>query len=65
MLESSREKNKIRHLRAEIVEQHDSIMELLSECAFRFNCIPADIATALTDSASLPRPKKLAVFQEL
>jgi hypothetical protein len=54
VLESSREKDKIRRLRAEIVEQHDSIMELLSECALRFNCIPADIATALTDSASLP-----------
>jgi len=31
-----------------------SIMELLSECPLRFNRIPADIAVALADSASLP-----------
>ena len=54
MLQSSREKDKIRRLRGEIVEQHDSIMELLSECAFRFNGIPAGISAALKDSASLP-----------
>ena len=29
-------------------------MELLCECALRFNGIPADIAAALTESVSLP-----------
>ena len=54
MLNSSRDKDEIRRLRAEILEQHESIMELLSGCALRFNGIPADISAALTDSASLP-----------
>ena len=54
MLQSSRDRDKIRRLRGEILEQHESIMELLSECAFRFNSIPADISASLTDSANLP-----------
>ena len=54
VLQSDREKDKIRRLRGEILEQHESIMELLSECTLRFNRIPAEIAMALTDSASLP-----------
>ncbi len=54
MLQSSRDKDKIRRLRAEIVEQHESMMELISECGIRFKGIPTDIYRALTDSASLP-----------
>lgn len=54
VLQSSRDKDKIRRLRAEIVEQHGSIMELLSECAYRFKGIPADIGAALTESVSVP-----------
>ena len=54
VVQSSRDKERVRRLRAEIAEQHEPIMELLSECAFRFNGIPADIAAALTESASLP-----------
>ena len=60
MLRSGSDKDKIRRVRAEIVEQHESIMELLSECASRFGCIPADIAKALTASASLPLEKQPA-----
>jgi len=54
VLQSDREKDKIRRLRGEILEQHESIMELLSECALRFKGIPADISAALTGSVSLP-----------
>lgn len=54
MLQSGRDKDKIRRLRAEIAEQHESMMELISECAIRFKGIPSDIYRALTDSASLP-----------
>ena len=56
MLQSSRDKDKIRRIRAEIAEQHESMMELISECAIRFKGIPGDIYIyrALTDSASLP-----------
>ncbi len=36
MLQSTRDKDKIRRIQAEIAEQHDSIRELLSECAIRF-----------------------------
>lgn len=50
----ARDEERIRRVRAEIAEQHESIMELLSECALRFNGIPADIAAALTESVSLP-----------
>ena len=52
--QSSRDKERIRRVRAEIAEQHEPIMELLSECALRFNGIPADIAAELTESACLP-----------
>ena len=54
MLPSSTDKDKIRRLRAEILEQHESIMELPAECALRFKGIPADISAALTQSVSLP-----------
>jgi hypothetical protein len=54
VLQSSKDKDSIRRARAEIIEQHESIMELLSECAYRFNGIPADISTELKESASLP-----------
>jgi hypothetical protein len=37
VLQSSRDKDKIRRIRAEIAEQHESIMELICECAIRFN----------------------------
>jgi hypothetical protein len=37
VLRASRDKDKIRRLRGEILEEHESIMELLSECALRFN----------------------------
>ena len=50
----SRAKDKIRRIRAEIAEQHESMMELISECGLRFKVMPTDIYTALTDSASLP-----------
>ena len=40
-LQSSRDKDKIRRIRAEIAEQHESIMELISECAIRFKGIPS------------------------
>ena len=58
MLPSSSDKEKIRRLRGEIREQHESIMELLCECAFRFKGIPADISAALTDSVTLPLEKQ-------
>jgi hypothetical protein len=54
VLQSSKNKDSIRRARAEIIEQHESIMELLSECACRFNGIPADISAELKESASLP-----------
>ena len=54
VLQPSRDKDKIRRLRAEIAEQHESIMELISECAIRFNGLPQDIYTALTESKYLP-----------
>ena len=54
MLQSSRDKDKIRRIRAEIAEQHASIMELISECAIRFKGLPQDIYTALTESNYLP-----------
>jgi hypothetical protein len=54
VLQSSRDKDKIRHLRAEISDQHESMMELISECGIRFKGIPSDMYRALTDSASLP-----------
>ncbi len=54
VLQSSRDKDKIRRLRAEIAEQHESIMELISECAIRFNGLPQDIYRALTESICLP-----------
>jgi hypothetical protein len=54
VLQSSKDKDKTRRLRAETVEQRESIMELLSGCADRFKGIPADISAALTQSVSLP-----------
>jgi hypothetical protein len=54
VFQSSRNEERIRGVRAEIAEQHESIMKLLSQCALRFNGIPADIAAALTESVSLP-----------
>ena len=51
MVQSSRDEERIRRVRA---EQHESIMELLSECALRFKGIPADVSAALTQSVSLP-----------
>jgi hypothetical protein len=53
VLQGSTDKDKIRRLRGEIRAQHESIMELVSECALRFNRIPPRIARTLTDSASL------------
>ena len=54
MLQSSREKNKIRRIRAEIAEQHESMMELICECGIRFKGLPQDLYTALTESNCLP-----------
>jgi hypothetical protein len=54
VLQSSRDKDKIRRIRAEIAEQHESIMELISECAIRFNGLPQDLYTALTETNCLP-----------
>jgi len=38
-LQPSRDRDRIGRLRAEILEQHESTMELLSECALLFNGI--------------------------
>jgi hypothetical protein len=54
VLQSSREKNKIRRIRAEIAEQHESMMELICECGIRFKGLPRDLYTALTESNCLP-----------
>jgi len=43
VLQSSRDKDKIRRIRAEIAEQHESMMELICECGIRFKGIPGDI----------------------
>jgi len=54
VLQSSRDQDKIRRLRAEIVGQHEPIMELLLyECALRFSCVTADIPSALGESDCL------------
>ena len=54
MLQSSRDKDKIRRIRAEIAEQHESMMELISECGIRFKGLPRDLYTALTETNCLP-----------
>ena len=53
-LQSSREKDRIRRIRAEIAEQHESMMELICECGIRFKGLPQDLYTALTESNCLP-----------
>jgi hypothetical protein len=54
VLQSSRDKEKIRRIRAEIAEQHESMMELICECGIRFKGLPQDLYTALTESNCLP-----------